>query len=66
MLGIAALFYALSHLLLYFFDQNWDVICVVSEIALRIYPIIGFVPLLGFVALGATSTAAAIKKLGRN
>lgn len=66
MLGIAALCYALGHLVLYFFDQNWNVVRVVSEIALRIYLTIGFVALLGLVALGATSTDAAISKLGRN
>jgi len=66
MLGIAALCYALGHLVLYFFDQNWNVARVVSEIALRIYLTIGFVALLGLVALGATSTDAAISKLGRN
>ncbi|GAA4115156.1 sulfite oxidase heme-binding subunit YedZ [Aminobacter aganoensis] len=66
MLGVAALCYALGHLVLYFFDQNWNVARVVSEIALRIYLTIGFVALLGLVALGATSTDAAISKLGRN
>lgn len=66
MLGVAALCYALGHLVLYFFDQNWNVLRVASEIALRIYLTIGFVALLGLVALGATSTDAAIRKLGRN
>ncbi|QOF71257.1 sulfoxide reductase heme-binding subunit YedZ [Aminobacter sp. SR38] len=66
MLGIAALAYAIGHLVLYFFDQNWDVFRVVSEIALRIYLTIGFVALLGLVALGLTSTDGAIRKLGRN
>ena len=66
MLGIAALSYALGHLVLYFFDMNWDVLRVASEIALRIYLTIGFVTLLGLAALGATSTDAAIKRLGSN
>ncbi|PWK69899.1 protein-methionine-sulfoxide reductase heme-binding subunit MsrQ [Aminobacter sp. AP02] len=66
MLGLAALCYALGHLVLYFFDQNWDVLRAVSEIALRIYLTIGFVALLGLAVLGATSTDAAIKQLGRN
>ena len=35
-----------------------------SEIALRIYLTIGFVALLALVALGATSTDAAIRRLG--
>lgn len=66
MLGIAALSYALGHLVLYFFDMNWVVTRVVSEIALRIYLTIGFVALLGLAVLGATSTDAAIRRLGRN
>lgn len=66
MLGVGALCYALGHLVLYVFDQNWDVLRVVSEIALRIYLTVGFVTLLGLIVLGATSTDAAIKKLGRN
>lgn len=66
MLGVAALSYALGHLTLYFFDMNWDLWRVASEIALRIYLTIGFVALLGLVALGSTSTDAAIRRLGRN
>ncbi|WP_378950612.1 sulfite oxidase heme-binding subunit YedZ [Mesorhizobium sp. ANAO-SY3R2] len=66
MLGIAALGYALGHLVLYFFDQNWDLWRVASEIALRIYLTIGFVALLGLLFLGATSTDQAIRKLGSN
>lgn len=66
MLGIAALCYALAHLVLYFFDMNWDVVRVASEIALRFYLTIGFVALLGLSILGATSTDAAIRKLGGN
>lgn len=66
MLGLAALGYALGHLVLYFFDQNWDLLLVASEIALRIYLTIGFVALLGLAVLGATSTDRAIRKLGGN
>jgi sulfoxide reductase heme-binding subunit YedZ len=66
MLGLAALFYALSHLLLYVADQKWDLWKVGSEIVLRLYLTIGFVALLGLVVLGATSTDAMIKRLGGN
>lgn len=65
-LGLAALFYILAHLLLYVIDQKWDLGRVVSEITLRLYLTIGFVALLGLVALGLTSTDAMIKRLGRN
>lgn len=66
MLGLAAMFYILAHLLLYVTDQKWDIWRVGSEIALRLYLTIGFVALVGLVALGLTSTDAMIKRLGRN
>jgi methionine sulfoxide reductase heme-binding subunit len=64
MLGVTALVYALTHLTLYMVDLKLDVARVVTEIALRFYLTIGFVALLGLVALGSTSTDAAIKWLG--
>lgn len=66
MLGVTALFYALAHLTLYVVDQKFDLLRVASEIALRFYLTIGLVALLGLVALGSTSTDAAIRRLGRN
>jgi sulfoxide reductase heme-binding subunit YedZ len=66
MLGVTALCYALTHLTLYWVDLKLDVFRVAQEIALRFYLTIGFVALLGLIALGSTSTDAAIKKLGRN
>ncbi|MDQ6437889.1 protein-methionine-sulfoxide reductase heme-binding subunit MsrQ [Mesorhizobium sp. LHD-90] len=66
MIGLAALFYALTHLCLYIIDQNFGLARVASEIALRIYLTIGFAALIGLSVLGATSTDAMIKKLGRN
>ncbi|HWL69467.1 MAG TPA: ferric reductase-like transmembrane domain-containing protein [Geminicoccus sp.] len=64
MVGVAALAYALSHLLLYVVDQQFDLLRVGSEILLRFYLTIGFVALLGLAALGATSTDAAIRRMG--
>lgn len=64
MLGLAAMFYALLHLVLYFKDQQFAVWTIVTEIALRFYLTIGFVALLGLVALGWTSTDGWIKRLG--
>lgn len=66
MLGLAALFYALAHLALYWADQNFVLARVVSEIVLRFYLTIGFVALLGLSVLGATSTDAMIRRLGGN
>lgn len=64
MLGLAALSYALAHLTLYAVDLKLDLLRVASEIALRFYLTIGFTALLALVALGATSTDAAIRRLG--
>lgn len=66
MLGVTAMAYAIGHLVLYVVDQNFDLTKVVSEIALRIYLTIGFVGLVGLIALGATSTDAAIRTMGPN
>jgi sulfoxide reductase heme-binding subunit YedZ len=66
MLGVSALLYALAHLTLYIWDQNWDLVKVVSEIWLRVYLLIGFTALLGLTVLGLTSFDRAIKALGRN
>jgi methionine sulfoxide reductase heme-binding subunit len=64
MLGLAALSYALLHFTLYCFDQKWNVPLIASEIVLRLYLTIGFIALLGLIALGATSYDAAIRRLG--
>jgi len=65
-LGLAALGYGLLHLLLYAADQSWNISKVASEIVLRIYLTIGFAAIIGLVALGATSTDAAIRRLRKN
>lgn len=62
--GLAALFYALGHLSLYVLDQQFDLAKVATEIVLRVYLAIGFIGLMGLVALGATSTDGAVKRLG--
>ena len=64
MTGVAAMAYILGHFTLYVVDQKFDLVRVASEIVLRIYLTIGFVALLGFVALGVTSTDGMIKRLG--
>jgi sulfoxide reductase heme-binding subunit YedZ len=66
MLGLAVLGYALLHLSLYALDLAFDLKRIATEIVLRIYLLIGFTALLGLTALGATSTDAAIRRLGSN
>jgi sulfoxide reductase heme-binding subunit YedZ len=65
MLGLTTLGYALAHLALYVAHMNGQVLTVAVEIVLRPYLTIGFVALLGLVALGWTSTDGWMKRLGR-
>jgi sulfoxide reductase heme-binding subunit YedZ len=65
MLGLTALAYAVAHFSLYIVDQGGNLLVVASEIVHRFYLTIGFVVLLGLIALGATSTDAAIRRMGR-
>ncbi len=65
MLGVAAAAYAAAHFSLYVADQQFSLGKVSSEIASRFYLTIGFVALLGLLALAATSTDAWVRRLGR-
>lgn len=64
MIGVGAFCYAAAHLLLYVVDLHFDLAKVVSEIASRVYLIIGFTALLGLAALAATSTDRMVRRLG--
>jgi methionine sulfoxide reductase heme-binding subunit len=63
-LGVTSAAYACLHLSLYVLDQHFDLLKVASEIVLRIYLLIGALVLAGLIALAATSTDAAIRRLG--
>ena len=63
-LGVAAACYAVFHFALYIVDQKFRLDVVATEIVLRFYLTIGFVALIGLIALGVTSTDAAVRKLG--
>lgn len=65
MIGVTALAYAAIHFLLYNVQQNGRVLFVAAEIVHRFYLTIGFAVLLGLIALGATSTDAAMRRMGR-
>ncbi|WP_412558359.1 sulfite oxidase heme-binding subunit YedZ [Thalassospira sp. MIT1370] len=62
--GVAAFCYGMVHLGLYAISQNLDLGRIASEIVLRIYLTIGFVALIGLAILAATSTKAAMRRLG--
>ena len=65
MVGVTALAYASVHFSLYIVDQKFNLLTVASEIVLRFYLTIGFVALAGLIALGVTSTDAAMKRMGK-
>ncbi len=64
MVGVTAMAYVLGHLALYVVDENFHLLTVASEIVRRVYLSIGFVALVGLVALGVTSTDAALRRMG--
>ncbi len=65
MVGVAAMVYGLVHLTFYVIDQNGHLLHVGAEIIHRFYLTIGFVALLGVMALGVTSTDAAVRRMGK-
>lgn len=64
MLGVGAFVYGVAHISLYTADQMFDLVKVTSEIAQRVYLIIGFTALVGLAALASTSTDAMVRRLG--
>jgi sulfoxide reductase heme-binding subunit YedZ len=64
MLGVGAFVYGVAHISLYTADQMYDLVKVASEIAQRVYLVIGFTALLGLATLAATSTDAMVRRLG--
>lgn len=64
MIGVAVFAYVLIHFALYVVDQHFDLAKVATEIVLRIYLTIGFIALAGLAVLAATSTDAAVRRLG--
>lgn len=65
MVGVAGFAYVAAHFALYILHINLDLAKAVSEIASRFYLTIGFIALVGFGALAATSFDAAIRRMGR-
>jgi len=65
MLGVTAACYLGAHFLLYVGDQNGNLLHVASEIVNRFYLTIGFIALVGLLALALTSTNSWQRRLGR-
>jgi sulfoxide reductase heme-binding subunit YedZ len=64
MVGVAAMAYALLHLVLYTGHLAWNLPAVAIEIATRFYLTLGFAVLVGLVVLGWTSTDGAQARMG--
>ena len=65
MLGLLAFTYALLHVATYFaVDQGFDVAAVIADVTKRRFIFVGFAAFVLLVPLAATSTSAAVKRLG--
>ena len=64
MLGLAALFYTLVHVVLYCIDLQLDWGEILSELVLRTYLTVGTIATLGLIVLGITSNDWSIHELG--
>ncbi len=64
MLGLAALFYTLVHVVLYCVDLQLDWGEILSELVLRTYLTVGTIATLGLIVLGVTSNDWSIHELG--
>jgi len=67
MLGLYSFFYAVLHGLTWaWLDQQWDLAGMLADVIKRPYITVGFTALLLLLPLAATSTRAAMRRLGRN
>lgn len=64
MIGLTALAWAIAHVGLWMVDLDGDIGRIAREILVRPYLTLGFTALTGLIALGATSTDGAIRRLG--
>src|ERR1700730_12151165 len=64
MLRVGAFVYGVAHISLYTADQMYDLVKVASEVAQRVYLVIGFTALVGLGALAPAPTDAMVRRLG--
>ena len=64
MVGLAALFYTLAHLLFYFWDEAFAWGTILREMVLRTYLSVGTAATVLMIALGVTSNDSSIRSLG--
>jgi methionine sulfoxide reductase heme-binding subunit len=64
MIGVAALAYAIAHIIIYFALRFWSFAFIANEIATRLSLIVATASTIGLAALGATSVDAAVRRMG--
>ena len=64
MIGVAALAYALAHLVIYFALRFWNFASIAHEMMTRISLILATAATIGLIAFGATSLDAAVRRMG--
>jgi methionine sulfoxide reductase heme-binding subunit len=64
MIGVAALFYTIAHMVFYFGLRSWNFAVIADEMATRLTLIVATLSTIGLIALAATSLDAAIRYLG--
>jgi sulfoxide reductase heme-binding subunit YedZ len=63
-IGVAAAAYLMAHLIAYMLYQSLDLVKIGSEIIKRLYLTIGFVALVGVMAMAVTSTDRMVRRMG--
>jgi sulfoxide reductase heme-binding subunit YedZ len=64
MIGVAALFYTIAHMVLYFGMRSWSFAVIADEMATRLTLIVATLSTIGLTVLAATSLDAAIRAMG--
>jgi sulfoxide reductase heme-binding subunit YedZ len=64
MIGVTALAYTIAHIIIYFALRFWDFAHIAHEMATRLSLVVATVATIGLLALGTTSTDAAVRRMG--
>jgi methionine sulfoxide reductase heme-binding subunit len=64
MIGVTALAYTVAHIIMYFALRFWDFAHIAHEMVTRVSLIVATAATIGLVALGVTSTEAAVRRMG--
>jgi methionine sulfoxide reductase heme-binding subunit len=64
MIGVAALAYAIAHIIIYFALRFWNFASIAHEMVTRLSLIVASIATIGLIALGATSVDVAVRRMG--